>query len=221
MKQIIVEDGIRQVCPQFRGAAVYATFVNSVYSEGLWQAIGASLEALRERHTPDSIKQIPSIRATRQIYKALGKDPSRYRPSSEALIRRTLQGKDLYKVNTVVDLINLASIEYGYSIGGFDSDKIAGDIVRLGVGQKEEAYEGIGRGPLNIEGLPVYRDGLGGFGTPTSDHERTKMELGTSHLLAFVNGYDGDVETILAFAQRIVNLVEKYAEGSECAIVPF
>jgi DNA/RNA-binding domain of Phe-tRNA-synthetase-like protein len=144
-----------------------------------------------DRYTIDSLKLMPAIQATRAAYKACGKDPSRYRPSSEALIRRTLRGMELYKVDTLVDAVNLASIAYGYSIGGFDADKIQGDTLTLGIGRAGEPYEGIGRGPLNIEGLPVYRDQIGGIGTPTSDHERTKLSLSSTRLLAVVNGYGG------------------------------
>ena len=85
-----------------------------------------------------------------------------------------LQGKELYQIDTLVDLVNLASIAFGYSIGGFDADKFVGDTLTLGIGREGEPYEGIGRGMLNIAGLPVYRDAQGGVGTPTSDNERTK-----------------------------------------------
>lgn len=126
----------------------------------------------------------------------LRQDPSRYRPASEALIRRILQGKELYQRDTLVDLVNLASIAYGYSIGGFDADKFEGDTLILGVGKAGEPYEGIGRGMINIEGLPVYRDEAGGVGTPTNDHERTKMTLGTTHLVVLINGYDGNEQHV-------------------------
>lgn len=221
MKHITISPDILKVCPDFKGAAVYATFHNSPYSKDLWDEINLSLANYRQKYTTESLKLIPSILATRTIYRALGKDPSRYRPSGEALVRRVLQGKELYQINTAVDLINLASIEFGYSIGGFDCDKICGDQISLGVGQNGEPYEGIGRGTLNIEGLPVYRDAQGGFGTPTSDHERTKLGLDTSHLLAFVNGYDGNRDTVTQCAQRIIQLTEKYAQGTDCAIVDF
>ena len=111
--------------------------------------------------------------------------------SGEALCRRILRGISLYQIDTLVDLINLVSIRYGYSIGGFDADKIQGDTLVLGIGKSGEPYEGIGRGELNIEGMPVYRDAMGGIGTPTSDNERTKLEAGTTHLLTIINGYSG------------------------------
>jgi DNA/RNA-binding domain of Phe-tRNA-synthetase-like protein len=124
-----------------------------------------------------------------------------------------LQGKELYQIDTLVDLVNLASIAYGYSIGGFDADRFVGDTLTLGVGRAGEPYEGIGRGMLNIEGLPVYRDAEGGVGTPTSDNERTKMTLSTTHLMVLVNGYDGNESRVTANAQYIQQLLRCYAQS--------
>lgn len=211
--EIIVEDKIETVCPSFVGACVEADVENSAYSEELWKLIDEQCEKFRQTLTTDTVKDISAIAATRRVYKACGKDPSRYRPSSEALIRRVLQGKQLYQIDTLVDLINLASITYGYSIGGFDAGKFSGDTLSLGVGREGEPYEGIGRGMLNIAGLPVYRDAIGGVGTPTSDNERTKMGLATRRLVALVNGYDGNEETVRATAQLIVQLVEHFCNG--------
>ena len=210
-----ISEEIRQACPEFVGAAVSVMFQNTEYSAPLWQEIERFLADYRVRYTVDSIKEMPSIQATRQAYKRCGKDPSRYRPSGEALVRRTLQGKDLYRVSTSVDLVNLASIAYGYSIGGFDADKIQGAALTLGIGREGEPYEGIGRGPLNIAGLPVWRDELGGIGTPTSDNERTKMDLQTVRLLAIVNGYDGNRQQVEACARYILQLTRRFAGGDE------
>ena len=166
---IIVSQEIEQVCPRFVGAAVEAQVVNSEYCAALWDEIHEWEERFRRELTTESLKELSGIAATRAVYKKCGKDPSRYRPASEQLIRRMLQGKELYQIDTLVDLVNLASIAFGYSIGGFDADKFVGDTLTLGVGREGEPYEGIGRGMLNIAGLPVYRDAQGGVGTPTSD----------------------------------------------------
>ena len=229
MITINVSEEIRQRCPEFVGAAVFASVQNSAYCEPLWQEIERFIADYRQRYTTDSIKLMPSIEATRTAYRRCGKDPSRYRPSGEALVRRTLKGNDLYRVNTVVDLINLASIAYGYSIGGFDADKIAKTsqpstphpTITLGIGREGEPYEGIGRGPLNIAGLPVYRDALGGIGTPTSDHERTKLSLQTTHLLTIVNGYDGHRDNVLACAHFLQDLLRRYANSDGGTVIEF
>ena len=210
---VIVSQEIEQICPEFVGACVEANVVNTSYSEPLWQEITTLCDKLSQELTTESLKEIASIAATRRVYKACGKDPSRYRPASEALIRRVLQGKELYQRDTLVDLVNLASIAYGYSIGGFDADKFVGDTLTLGIGREGEPYEGIGRGMINIHGLPVYRDAEGGVGTPTSDHERTKMTLDTRHLVVLINGYDGDEQRVRANAEYIQTLLRNYAES--------
>ena len=213
---VIVSQEIEQVCPGFVGAAVEAEVVNSEYSAELWAEIEALGEKYRAEYTTETIKQIPGIEATRRVYRACGKDPSRYRPAAEALIRRMLQGKRLYQIDTLVDLVNLASIAYGYSIGGFDADKFVGDTLTLGVGREGEPYEGIGRGAINIAGLPVYRDALGGVGTPTSDNERTKIGIGTRRVLVLINGYDGNEAQVTANAEYLIRLFKKYAQGKGC-----
>lgn len=210
---IIVSQEIENVCPGFVGAAVEARVVNTPFSPELWKEIHALEDKFRNELTTESLKELSGIAATRRVYKACGKDPSRYRPASEQLIRRMLQGKELYQIDTLVDLVNLASIAYGYSIGGFDADKFVGDTLTLGVGKEGEPYEGIGRGMLNIAGLPVYRDAIGGVGTPTSDNERTKMTLQTTHLMVLINGYDGNEERVADNARFIQELVRKYSQS--------
>ena len=114
---------------------------NSEPDERLWQEIADEEKAVRETVKLEQINKWLPIQATRQAYKRLGKDPNRYRPSSEALRRRILRELPLYKVDTLVDLINLVSIRSGYSIGGFDADKIAGGSLVLGVGREGEIYQ--------------------------------------------------------------------------------
>ena len=211
--KIIVSNEIESVCPTFVGACVEAQVENTPYCQELWDEIDALGEKYKQTLTTESLKEMSGIAATRRVYRACGKDPSRYRPASEALIRRMLQGKKLYQIDTLVDLVNLASIAYGYSIGGFDADKFEGDTLTLGVGKAGEPYEGIGRGMINIEGLPVYRDQKGGVGTPTSDNERTKIDLQTTHLVVLVNGYDGSEPNVRANAEYILQLAKTYCQG--------
>ena len=147
-------------------------------------------------------------------YKRLGKEPNRYRPSAESLRRRVVKGQSLYKIDTLVDLINLVSLKTGYSIGGFDRDKIEGGRLELGVGKVGELYRGIGRGELNIAGLPVYRDAKGGIGTPTSDEERTKIDLETSRLLMIINGYSG-LPGLMEAAEYSLALLCEYVQAKD------
>lgn len=213
MKVLVLKE-IEAICPDFVGACLEAEVTNSPYCEPLWQEITALGDRYKAELTTESLKEKSGIAATRRVYRAFGKDPSRYRPASEALIRRMLQGKGLYQIDTLVDLINLASIAYGYSIGGFDADKFVGDTLTLGIGREGEPYEGIGRGMINIHGLPVYRDAQGGVGTPTSDNERTKITLATSHLLVLINGYDGNEQQVRENAEYIQRLLRQHC-GSD------
>lgn len=219
MKNIVVSEELRSACPDFVGAVLFAPIKNTEYNADLWKEIAELTQWLRDNYTIDTVKQRSGIHATREGYKKCGKEPNRYRPSNEQLCRRLLQDKDLYTVSTVVDLINLASIKYAYSIGGFDYDKIEGETLTLGIGREGEPYEGIGRGVLNIAGMPVYRDNVGGVGTPTSDNERTKLSLDTKHLICLVNGYDGNREDTRACAELIGQLLVKYAETNPDSIV--
>ena len=215
--QVQVSPEMHSVCPAFVGACITANISNTQYSADLWSEIDTLGAEYRATLTTESLKDMTSIQATRRIYKLCGKDPSRYRPSGEALVRRVLQGKGLYQVDTLVDLINLASMKYGYSIGAFDADKFSGDTLTLGIGKEGEPYEGIGRGMINIAGLPVYRDAIGGVGTPTSDHERTKVSLSTTRLLVLVNGYDGSEQGVTDTAEYIIKLLNKYCAATNCA----
>lgn len=217
---IEVSDELRHAWPQFCGLALSATVRNSQYDAELWKRIDAFTEEYRAKYTTDSIKAMPTIQATRQAYKRCGKDPSRYRPSAEALCRRILRGIPLYQIDTLVDLINVVSIQSGYSIGGFDRDKIEGDRLVLGIGKAGEPYEGIGRGQLNIEGMPVYRDAAGGIGTPTSDHERTKIGLDTTHLLTLINGYSGR-EGLAECADFMSELLRDHAAATDIRLTYF
>ncbi len=220
MISILISDEIRKACPAFAGAALVARVRNTPFSESLWQHIKRFSVGYRSRYTVDSIKDMPSIQATRAAYRRCGKDPSRYRPSGEALCRRILRGLPLYQVDTLVDLINLVSIATGYSIGGFDADRIVGGTLTLGIGREGEPYEGIGRGLLNIAGMPVYRDAEGGIGTPTSDHERTKLSVDTIHLLTLINGYSGK-DGLEEAVQMMRQLLEEYVSAVEVEVFYF
>ncbi|MDD4592212.1 MAG: phenylalanine--tRNA ligase beta subunit-related protein [Parabacteroides sp.] len=210
-RNITIGNDIYAVCPEFHMAAITCNVKNSSYNEGLWQEIHMFCTLFSDTYKMEEINKRPAIYATREVYKKLGKDPNRYRPSAEALCRRILKGQELYRINTLVDLINLVSLKTGYSIGGFDASKIVRNLW-LGVGKAGERFEAIGRGLLNIEGLPVYRDAVGGIGTPTSDEERTKITADTSHLLLIINGYSG-MEGLQEAATYAARLLVKYADA--------
>lgn len=186
---IIIGDDIREAAPSLRVLVIETRISNSPTTEAVKALMRQTAGLIKEHYALADINGRPGIAATRAAYKACGKEPNRYRPSQEQLCRRIVSGKELYFVSNVVDVINVISILSGHSIGGFDADSIDGPSLTLGIGRPGEPYEGIGRGPLNIDGMPVYRDATGGVGTPTSDNERTKTSLSTSRLLMCVNMY--------------------------------
>lgn len=159
----------------------------------LWNDIEKEITTLQKQLTKEQIKDIRTVAATRKAYKNLGKDPSRYRPSAEALLRRVLSGKDLYQVSNLVDLINRMSIRTGFSIGGYDYDKIVGEI-EMSVGRADDDYQAIGRGKLNIEYLPCLRDTEAAFGSPTSDSQRTSIQEDTQHCLWVFFDFESDAK---------------------------
>ena len=212
--QIIISDEIQKICPLLTLGIVQAKVTNSPTSQFLSDEMASLETGFRQDYTLDQLNKRPAILATRLAYKALGKEPGRYRPSAEALCRRILREIPLYRVNTLVDIINIVSVKTGFSIGAFDMSKIEGEKLTLGVGKAGEDFEAIGRGQLNIEGLPVYRDAVGGIGTPTSDNERTKITATTQQLLVIINGYSGE-EGLQDAIDLSVALLEKYADAKE------
>jgi DNA/RNA-binding domain of Phe-tRNA-synthetase-like protein len=213
-----ITEAIKSKCPNFRLGIISCSVQISDNQADLWAEINTKIVELETMETA-AISKIPTIAATRKGYKALGKDPARYRPSAEALLRRVVKGKGLYKINNVVDLLNLVSISTGFSIGGYDADKIEGDV-ELGVGEVNEPYEGIGRGILNIEGLATFRDEKGAFGTPTSDSVRTSVTDDTTRFLMVFLDYGGldelekAIELGVDFLKRFGN-----ASGIEIEII--
>lgn len=201
---------IREACPQLALAVLACNVQNNETSSAFWSEMEAEIEQIKTTYSLEEINKRPEIAATRKVYKTLGKDPNRYRPSAEALCRRIIREIPIYKVSTLVDIINLVSIRSGFSIGGFDAEKIQGAI-RLDVGTTEDEFEAIGRGKLNVEGLPLYRDEVGGIGTPTSDNERTKITDTTTKLLMVINGYSGE-KGLQEAIDLSTSLLNKYAE---------
>jgi len=204
--EITITTKIREACPQLALAVLRCVVSNSETSIELWKEMEDEIQRFSSGHLLEDINKRPAIEATRRIYKVLGKDPNRYRPSAEALCRRIIRGIPIYKVNTLVDIINLVSIRSGFSIGGFDSSKIQGNIV-LGVGTSEDEFQAIGRGLLNV-------DSSGGIGTPTSDNERTKISDTTTDLLMILNGYSGK-EGLSEAVNHAIQLLNNYA-GMKC-----
>ena len=214
MIEIEFDPAIKELWPDYRVISVECDIENPATPDSLWQELENFADSFRQLHEIPDINKRPAIAATRQAYKRFGKEPNRYRPSAEALCRRMAKGLELYRSLSVIDLINLLSVMTGHSIGGFDADKIKGQTITLGNGTENEPYEAIGRGPLNIAGLPVWRDAIGGIGTPTSDNERTKLSVDTRRLLMTINIFGTEMpdNEVISLCRR---LLETYANASD------
>ncbi len=208
--KIEFDDIIREKVPHVVLLVGQADAHDSETSDQLWDEIETVSERLRSSYEIPMINKRPAIAATRAAYKLCGKEPNRYRPSCEAMCRRIVKGESLYRTSTLVDIGNLASIATGYSLGIFDRDCIEGSVLRLGVGHEGEPYEAIHRGALNIAGMPVLRDEVGGIATPTSDNARTAISSNVERLLIVVNIY-GEEMPIEDTAIYITRLLEQYA----------
>jgi DNA/RNA-binding domain of Phe-tRNA-synthetase-like protein len=210
-----ISSNIASLLPHVVIGVLQCKVSNSLLNSDLWNEIEVYSQQFKQTYQLADINHRTAIAATRNAYKTTGKEPNRYRPSAEALCRRIVKGESLYRISSLVDCINLLSAKTGYSIGGFDRDCIVGNTLEFAVGQANEEFYAIGRGLLNIQGLPVYRDEKGPIGTPTSDHERTKIALDTQNLVLIVNGFDGSmvaVQETLDFAKQ---LLSKYANARD------
>lgn len=207
MIQVDFSEEFKALAPDYRMVLIEADVEAGDTPEELTQELNRFAESMQAIMEIPDINKRPGIAATRNAYKRFGKDPNRYRPSQEQLSRRILKGLGLYTVNNLADAGNLLSLKCGCALGVFDRDKIQGDVITLGRGAHNEPYAGIGRGELNIEGMPIIRDACGGIGTPTSDNERTAISADTRRTVITVNIYGqadmSDIE-IVEEARRLL-----------------
>ncbi|MGE5816028.1 MAG: B3/4 domain-containing protein [Acidobacteriota bacterium] len=127
----------------------------------------------------------PHLAATRSMYRRMGIDPTKTRPSSEALLRRVKKGEGLPRINTLVDICNWCSAEFQLPYGLYDRDKLQGNIL-LRVGKDGEEYQGIRKDTVHLEGRPTLADASGPFGNPTSDSARSMVTRATSRVLLVI-----------------------------------
>jgi DNA/RNA-binding domain of Phe-tRNA-synthetase-like protein len=214
-----IDPELKRALPSFFLGCVCATVWVEKHNAALWDEISAHLAHLIATIKPEQTNTIPQIAATRSAYKALGKDPSRYRGSAEALLRRVLSGKGLYQINSVVDINNLVSLESLNPAGTYDLEKITPPI-ELRIGAVAESYRGIGKDLINIESLPVFADAAGPFGSPTSDSERAMVSPETRKVLMVVFSFTGP-DGLERWLQGASELLRRYCsgEGIEASLV--
>ncbi|MBM7710816.1 B3/4 domain-containing protein [Enterococcus xiangfangensis] len=188
-------------------------FTNEAYNKKIWQELVDPL--LKQIETEDTIERIreePRISATKKVYRTFGKDPARFRPSSESLWRRIVQQKGLYQINALVDLNNYFSLKWKLPFGVYDLAKIT-EPIQLTVGQAEH-YAGIGNKSLNLENLLILTDKAGAFGSPTADSTRGMITEKTTKALLI--GYQFASDSVIEQTE-VKTILENYL--SDCRVV--
>jgi len=210
--QVSIDETLKKKCPRVALGCVFAEVAAPNSPGALLGELSACEQAILGLPEPRNVLESAHILATRAAYKALGKDPARYRGSAEALVRRIIAGKGLPRINAVVDVINLVSVESRLAIGLYDLAHVSGDIT-LRAGRAGETYKGIGKYDLNLEGLPVFSDSIGPHGSPTSDSERTMVTSETKHVLAIIISFGGN-QGLDGWMERMNDLFALYAGSS-------
>jgi len=205
-----IDRELKQQCPGLKVACVHGSVEVAKSSQELLDFLNKRAGELRAQGGEPSA--YPEIAATRAAYKALGKEPSRYRNSAEALLRRITSGKGLYFINNLVDINNLVSLESLMPVGTYDLSRIAPPIV-FREGKSGESYKGIGKDVLNIADLPVFADKDGPFGSPTSDSERAMITEPTTSFAMMIISFSGKAD-LAAWSSRAMELLEGHASGS-------
>jgi DNA/RNA-binding domain of Phe-tRNA-synthetase-like protein len=214
--QITINPKLKTKCPRTALACVTALVEAGPSPAALLQEMKTRESEIEKLPFPRGVLASPQVEETRAAYKALGKDPSRYRGSAEALLRRVVAGKGLPEINSVVDAINLVSVESRLPVGLYDLGHVVGEIV-FRAGRAGETYKGIGKYDLNLEGLPLFSDDAGPHGSATSDSERTMVTAATNQVLAVIISFGG-VEGLERWAQRMSALLTQHAAGQDVEI---
>ncbi len=212
MTTVLIDSALKARCPRVALVCLTASVRARATPQGLEDELRLCEQKIVQLPEPRSILESAPILATRSSYKALGKDPARYRGSGEALIRRVIAGKGLPRIHAVVDIINIVSVESRLPIGLYDLARVRGDIT-FRAGRAGETYKGIGKYDLNLEDLPLFADELGPHGSATSDSERTMVTLETKNILAIFVSFGGP-ENLERYAERMKALLAEHASGT-------
>lgn len=182
---ITISESIKNKLPNFNIIALSMDVFFEETNDKVKDLIKQYEQIIKEEYSLEDVLNIPLIKEARDSYKVLGKDPSRYRLACESLLRRIVKGNELYIINNLVDIGNILSLDCKRSVAVLDYNKIQGDIT-IRLGRNEDIYEGIGRGIINIENIPLYEDSIGPFGSTTSDTLRTAITKDTKKVLLFI-----------------------------------
>ena len=212
MRKITIDSNIKECCAEAVLGVLQCKIVIKEDEAAFLDLLNGKIAALAEVELSQANKR-EKIQATRKAYKALGKDPNRYRTSAEAMCRRIAKERGLYYINNVVDINNYLSIKTGYSMGTYDLEQVQGDILWARA-PEGTAYQGIGKDVLNIEFLPALFDELGPFGNPTSDNTRAMITENTKEILLVYYAFDGGNE-LLELLKEAEGLLQRFACGRD------
>ena len=210
MIQAKISEDIKSVCPNATLGCIQAKVKVKNSDKELLEELDKCAKEL------EAVASLPEIHDSREVYKKLGKAPSKYRVSSEALIRRILQGKGLYHINNIVEINNIISIKSHFSVGSYNVKNIESPIC-LNVGQEGQSYKGIGKAEVNIANLPVLSDSISTFGSPTSDSERAMITNDVEEIVMCIYSFSGD-EGLENYLELAKELLIKYADADDISI---
>lgn len=208
-----ISNDLKNLLPNFSVIAYEIDFESDFDAMNKSKEVDDYLEKLytlvSSKYNYDEITKIPKLKQTRDGYKKMGKDPSHTRPACEALLRRVVKGNNLYRLGDVIDLGNILSIETLRSVCVVDKDRLVNDVL-IRLGTKEDIYEGINRGLINVTNIPVYTDEIGPFGCPTSDTLRTCVTSSTKSILVMIICFD-EIEKEVD-EQKLISLYQTFTK---------
>ena len=216
MIQSKISEDIKAVCPNATLGCIQAKVKVKNSDKELLEELDKCAKELEVNLKLEGVASLPEIHDSREVYKKLGKAPSKYRVSSEALIRRILQGKGLYHINNIVEINNIISIKSHFSVGSYNVKNIESPIC-LNVGQEGQSYKGIGKAEVNIANLPVLSDSISTFGSPTSDSERAMITNDVEEIVMCIYSFSGD-EGLENYLELAKELLIKYADADDISI---
>lgn len=213
MYNVQIDKKLYETYPEIRLGCLGFRATIKPSDENFWEYLDNSiLPMVRTSIENREWNEIPGVKGSRAVYKTFGRNPGRYRVSSEALLRRVRRGDELYHINSVVDVNNLISVESGLPVGSYDLNHIAGTVT-LRKAEKGEGYHGIGKDFLDMENMLVLSDDKGIFGSSMSDSTRAMVTEETKDILVVIYCFENDID-LQELLEKSKEAFEKYA-GAE------
>ena len=216
MASVTISKRLKVKCPNITLGVIEFNTIVTLKEESFWTKVTDYCNNLFPSIKDINLKSIYEIKISRDSYVKLGRDPDRYNLSAEALLKRIKSGKEIYQINNLVDIINYLSIKYFYPIGVYDIDKISGEVI-FDIGDQGEEFESLAKGNFSIHHLPVFRDSVSCFGSPTSDSKRTSITLSTKNALIIIISFSGKPEMLNA-VNKCIELIDEYAEAKNIVV---